>query len=365
MRRLLASMFITSFAMGIVGLVLVLYAKDHLNASYTEIGLLGPAYAALHVLLSVPAGRLADRYGRGPLLTLGLLSTACTFLLYSRANTVAWLLAVRLLHGAAEAPIWVNAQSAVVEFSTPMNRGRAMGAYGVSWATGFTLGPPIGGLLYGAVGPIRSFLIGATLTLLAAAVTAGAHFHKPKVTPEKMALRGLLPACLIGMFYFGIVAIVFTLFPAYARQLDISEAQIGLLLALFGGIRIVFLVPMGGLSDRFGSRSIILLGMLGLAASLASIAATTEYLMFAAAVLLLGVSEGATYPAVMSMVSKVGGDENRGYVLGVFNAVATVGWGLLPGVGGLTADVLGPTAPYLMCALIALTMFAFVWRSSL
>lgn len=362
MRRLLVSIFVASLAMGIVGLALVLYAKDHFHASYTEIGLLGPTYAVLHVLLSVPSGRLADRYGRGRFIFLGFVLTACAFVLYSRASTMALLLAARLLQGAAEAPIWVNAQSAVAELSNELGRGKAMGRYGVSWAAGFTIGPFVGGYIYEALGPVRTFLLGAVLTSVAAAVIVGVPFQKPTMKLGKATPRDLLPTCWIGLIYYGVVAIIFTLFPAHARQLNISEFQIGILLALFGGVRAVLLLPLGMLSDRFGVKPVVLFGISLLAMSVGAMASTTQYPMFVVIIVFLAMSEAITYPAMMNAVSRVGGEENRGYVFGVFNSIATIGWGLLPGIGGVVADAFGPKTPYLMCALMASATAAFVWR---
>jgi MFS family permease len=362
MRHLLVSIFLASLAMGIVGLALVLYAKDHLHASYTEIGLLGPAYAVLHVLLSAPSGHLADRYGRRRFIVLGLALTAFAFALYSRASTMTWLLATRLLQGAAEAPIWVNAQSAVAEFSSELGRGRAMGLYGVSWAAGFTIGPFLGGYLYETSGPVRTFLLGAALIAVAAAVMAGGTFQRSAMKLGKAPSRGLWPICWIGLIYYGVVAIIFTLFPAHARQLDISEFQIGVLLALFGGIRAALLLPLGMLSDRFGVKPVVLFGISLLAVSVGTMAMTTQYSMFIVIISFLAASEAITYPAMMNAVSRVGGDENRGYVFGVFNSIATIGWGLLPGIGGVVADAFGPRTPYLMCALAASATAMFVWR---
>lgn len=141
-----------------------------------------------------------------------------------------------------------------------------------------------------------------------------------------------------------------------------SEVEIGLLIALFAGIRAALLVPMGSLSDRIGHRSIILAGMFGSALALAGIALVSGYLALAVIISIMAAAEGAIYPAVMSMISKAGEGKNLGYVIGIFNAVTMVGWGLFPGVGGALADVYGPTSPYLMCAVVALVASVLLWK---
>lgn len=365
---MLAGMFVISLSMGMAGLVLPLYAAKELRASYTEIGLLGVAYVVFDALLSVPAGRLGDRKGRKPMIVVGFFLTACVLALYPFASTVIWLIVLRFLQGATEAPIWVNAQGAVADLSSPGGRGRAMGTYGTSWAVGFGVGPILGVALYVAIGAARTFLLSAFVAFIAAALVAGMSLPKPKVAKRKLRLRNLWPAWIVGLIYVGIVATVFTLFPVYATKpvsesgLGMSEIHVGILITLFTLIRAVLFIPLGGLSDRLGHRPVILAGMVGSALAMASIMLISGYLALAVIILILAAAEGAVYPAVMSMVSKAGEGGNLGYALGVFNAVAMIGWGLFPGIGGALADAYGPTSPYLMCAGIALAASVLVWK---
>lgn len=364
MRQLLTGMFLVALSMGMSGLALPLYAKD-LGASYTEIGMLGVAYVVFLVLFSVPVGSAGDRRGRKPLLVLGFFLTACVLALYSLVGAVIWLIALRFIQGAAEAPIWVNAQSAVADLSGRGERGRAMGAYGSSWAVGFAIGPLMGGALYVAIGPAQTFLLSALAAFIATVIIAGIHLPKPKLVARKLRLRGIWPACFVGLIYVGIVSIILTLFPAYATSpegLSIPKVEVGLLITLFAGIRAVLFVPIGSLSDRIGHRSIILAGMFGSALALAGVAFISDYLALVITISILAATIGAIYPTVMSMVSKVGEGKNLGYVLGIFNAVSFVGWGLFPGAGGALADAYGPTSPYLMCAVVALVASVLLWK---
>ncbi len=364
MRQLLAGMALMALSMGMAGLALPLYAKE-LGASYTEIGMLGVAYVIFMVLFSVPVGSAGDRRGRKPLLVLGFILTACVLALYSLVDVVIWLIALRFLQGATEAPIWVNAQSAIADLSGRGERGRAMGTYGTSWAVGFATGPLLGGALYVAIGPAQTFLLSALVAFIATALIAGMSLPKPKLVARKLQFSSIWPACFVGLIYVGIVSVIFTLFPAYATStdgLDIPTVEVGFLITLFAGVRGVLFVPMGSLSDRIGHRSAILAGIFGSAFALAGIALLSSYLALAAIICILAAAEGAVYPAVMSMISKAGEGENLGYVIGIFNGVSMVGWGLFPGVGGALADVYGPTSPYLMCAVVALVASVLFWK---
>jgi len=360
MRYLLASTFIISLSMGIVGLALPLYAKD-LGASYTEIGLLGTTYVVFNFLFSPLSGRVADRRGRKPFLVLGLFLVACSFILYPLIRSVRWLLVVHLLQGAAEAPIWVNAQAAVADLSRTEKRGRAMGVYGTSWAFGFAIGPFLGGYLYKIIDAHLIFMLGAFIALAAALTMSATQLPKPHVVSRRIKLGELGPACFLGFIYIGVVSIIFTLFPVYVRNLGMTELQIGSLIALFAVVRGLLFVPVGGLSDKYGPKPIIGLGLFGLVVASAGLVVTTEYFLLIPVIIILAAAEGSIYPAVMSIVSKIGG-QTSAYLLGIFNGVAMLSWGILPPIGGFLADAVGPTLPYFMCAPISFAALIVVQK---
>lgn len=361
MRKLLLGMFLMAFSMGVAGLALPLYARD-LGATYTEIGMLGVAYVLFDVLFSIPAGRAGDRWGHKPLLVIGFLATALTITSYYLAGAVIWLILLRFVQGAAEAPIWVNAQSAAAALSDSGRRGRAIGSFGVSWGLGFGLGPVVGGLLYAGVGAAQTFLISGVFAFAGAAVVLTMPAAKTKVVKRKPNITRILPACFAGMVYVGIIAIIYTIFPVYATNgLGMTEFQAGLLITVFSVARAILFLPLGRISDRVGYRHVLLAGLLGSSLASAAIALISGLYSITAMILLLAVAEGATYPAVVSAISKEGEGGNLGYVIGIYNAVAMIGWGLFPGVGGALADVYGPTSPFLMSAGIGLLSALILW----
>lgn len=351
MRYLLASTFIISLSMGMVGLALVFYAND-LGASYTEIGLLGTTYVVFNFLFSPISGRVADRQGRKPFLVFGLFLVACSFGLYLLVKAVWWLLFVRLVQGAAEAPVWVNAQAAVADLSRAEKRGRAMGVYGTSWGFGFAIGPLLGGYFYHAFGAVPTFTLGVLLTLVASFIMLATSLPKPHIVPQRIKFGELGPACFIGFVYVGVVSVILLILPVYLYKLDMSAVQVGSLVALFGIVRASLFIPIGGLSDKYGSGRVINLGLFGLVVGSVCLVFTTEYFLLIPIIIILAAAEGSIYPAVMSIVSKIGG-QTSAYLLGVFNGVAMLGWGILPPIGGFLADAVRPTLPYFMCALIS------------
>ncbi|MBS3815428.1 MAG: MFS transporter [Hadesarchaea archaeon] len=361
MRRILAAMFIITLGIGITGIVLPLYAWD-LGASYTEVGLLGITYIAFNVLLSVPVGRASDRFGRKMPLILGMLSISIVFLLYSWQASVIWLLLIRLVQGVVESPIWINAQTAIADLSPRDERGQAMGRYGFSWSLGFAIGPVIGGFLYATVGAIGAFVLCAILGGIGTLIVAGISVPDPKVTFEKTSLEGIWRPCVVGFVYVGILGLIVTLFPPYGRELGMTATTVGILITLFGVVRAILLVPLGDLADKLSYRKVILMGLGGIAIASLGVGLFSSFLLLTLVFLLLAWSEGAIYPAAVSMASEIGKGKNRGYVLGIFNASTMAGWGIFATVGGSAADTLGSKTPYFMSAIIAFVVLISMWK---
>jgi DHA1 family tetracycline resistance protein-like MFS transporter len=124
-------------------------------------GVLGSSYGLLQFVVSPLLGRLADRYGRRPVLLAALGCLGVDWLAHAMTPSPWALLAFHTLAGAcAGTPTVVNAYIAdVVE---PARRAHAYGLVGAAFGLGFVAGPTIGGLL-GAVDVTLPFFAAAAL----------------------------------------------------------------------------------------------------------------------------------------------------------------------------------------------------------
>lgn len=128
-----------------------------------------PAVVALLVI--VPAGHLADRWGRLPPLFLGLMMAALGLMAMTQTASpwVVMALAVPAMLGHVfTTPSW---SAAVMDLSQADNRGIVWGLMATIQGTGGAVGPAIGGQWTELYGPLGSFRLAGGL-LLAAAVIA-------------------------------------------------------------------------------------------------------------------------------------------------------------------------------------------------
>lgn len=129
-------------------------------------------YVLTHASLLLGCGRLADLYGHGRLMTWGLLASAVALAGCGSAPSFGWLIAARVGQGVGAALVSGSAP-ALVTLAAPLEaRGRALGIFHMSVATGYALGPLIGGMLVDGFGWRAVFWFRVLPALLLAWVAA-------------------------------------------------------------------------------------------------------------------------------------------------------------------------------------------------
>jgi MFS family permease len=108
------------------------------------------------------------------------------------------------------------------------------------------------------------------------------------------------------------------------------------------------------LVPRLGEYRLAFVGIASFVAGLLTVAASTTIIPTIAGLALVGLGVGAFNPSGSSLVSRQAGDANRGAVMGVYQASASMARVLGPLVSGLIYSHWGHEAPYLVGALVTL-----------
>ncbi|HVK33142.1 MAG TPA: MFS transporter, partial [Burkholderiaceae bacterium] len=109
-------------------------------------------------------GALSDRFGRRPVLLIGIGGLGISFIVTGLATALWMLIAVRVFSGAMQANAAV-ANAYVADITPPEERAASFGLLGAMFGIGFILGPVIGGLL-GAIDVHWPFFAAGALALL-------------------------------------------------------------------------------------------------------------------------------------------------------------------------------------------------------
>ena len=93
-------------------------------------------------------GRLSDRIGRRPVILIGVLGFAASFLVFGIADgSLPIMYASRVLGGLFSGAVTSVIVAYVADITPPDQRTKGMGLVGMSIGLGFTIGPGFGGLL--------------------------------------------------------------------------------------------------------------------------------------------------------------------------------------------------------------------------
>ena len=159
------------------------------------------------------------------------------------------------------------------------------------------------------------------------------------------------------------IGIVFPVLPGLLRELS-GTGQIavdyGVLLTLYALAQFLCSPVLGGLSDRFGRRPVLLLSLAGAAIDYGVMAcAPTLWLLFVGR-LLAGVT-GANMVVATATIADLSSNAQRARHYGYLHACIGLGLVVGPALGGLLGQV-SLRYPFMLAALLNLLVLAFAWR---
>ncbi|MDO9004374.1 MAG: MFS transporter [Aquabacterium sp.] len=164
---IMVTVLLDMMSIGIIAPVLPKLIGSFMTSGASTSVAYGAAQAAFAIaqFFSAPVlGALSDRYGRRPILLLGLLGMGINFFVTALASEFWMLLAVRVMGGAVCANIAV-ANAYVADITVPEERAKNYGMLGAMFGLGFILGPVLGGTL-GNYDLHWPFLLAGSLSLL-------------------------------------------------------------------------------------------------------------------------------------------------------------------------------------------------------
>lgn len=158
------------YAVRMVGLFMILpvfslYADQFEGATPTLIGMALGIYGLTQALLQIPYGMLSDRFGRKPMIALGLVVFALGSLVAAGADTIYEVIAGRALQGAGAVAAVLMALAA--DLSREEHRLKMMSFIGISIGFAFAISMVMGPILNQHIGLSGLFVFTAVLAVLA------------------------------------------------------------------------------------------------------------------------------------------------------------------------------------------------------
>ena len=136
----------------------------------------------------------------------------------------------------------------------------------------------------------------------------------------------------------------------FGTEFHLSKTEIGLVFSAFAYPYLLFQIVGGWVSDRFGAkRTLIACGVVWAAATVLTGMAGGLLSMLAARVL-LGLGEGATFPAATAAMSRWVTKDTRGFAQGITHAAARIGNAVAPPIIVAVMATQGWRTSFYVCA---------------
>ena len=329
-----------------------------LALTYAAAGTVQAAYFWTYMLVQVPVGIAADRWGPRRVMLACMAMLAVGALAFAASRSYPAAIAARMLVGVGAAAVWVPSVRLVGEWFDPAERGRAAGLIGAGGAVGGTLGLLLMPWLAAAWGwrwAYGSMALPALVTLLLIALLlrprapAGPAPPMPSGSVRRvLAMRAIWPFNLTVLFAYGGYFSFLTFLPAFlVARLGLTPTRAGLVAALITAGTIVSWPLAGALSDRAGRRKPFYV-----ASQLASVGLCLVYAFVvpglgAAGAMVISVVAGVLVGGLILpfvMITELVPPELSGTAAGIVNTACFVGAMVLPIALGRVVDVTGSFA---------------------
>lgn len=174
------------------------------ESSPAEVSWVLNAYTIVYATMLIPAGGIADKFGRKKIFMLGVLLFLLASLACGAATSVDWLIGARILQAIGASLLSPASLSLILEAFPQSKRAVAVSSWGAVGAMAAALGPGLGSFIIDTVGWQWAFYINIPVGLIC--LWRGTTILKESVNP-----RDKIRFDLIGMLIliFGVGAIAF------------------------------------------------------------------------------------------------------------------------------------------------------------
>lgn len=258
---------ISGFSQGmLLPLIAIIFENNGLSSSLNG---LNATALYIGILLASPfMEQPLRKFGYKPIIILGGLLVIISLALFPLWKTFWFWFALRLLIGIGDHSLHFATQTWITSFSPENRRGRNLSLYGLFFGIGFAAGPLMAPLVN--INEALPFIVSSALCLLGWIFL----FSLKNEFPEQDirlnsffdTIRRFSQAWKYGwvsflppLVYGFLEASLNGSFPVYALRIGLDIKSVSVLLASFAIGAIIFQLPLGVLSDKFGRRNVLTL----------------------------------------------------------------------------------------------------------
>ena len=357
------------------GLVLptFLFYAQNLGATTAIATVIIATYSMGQFIATPLWGRLSDRIGRKPVLLISIFCQSICFMALALAPNL-WMLALARFMGGIVSGNISTAMAYVSDSTNEEKRAKWLGYIGASVSIGFMTGPAIGGLLGGQDASSASLfypgIVAASIAFMTGIIaifflkeSLKPEHRNPNTNKESSLLKNwglvfkrpvLAEIVLLGFLMMFVTGTFETIFPLWTEaRFYWGPMQVGYSMTYIGlTVTLVQVFVVGRVVPLLGEANVIRLAFIGYSIGLFIMAQAPSWVVMMVG-LTFSASSGATFgTAASSFVSKFAGDNEKGFVLGVYQSCGWLGRISGPLAVGVIFSAIGVNAPLYLGMLV-------------
>jgi MFS family permease len=343
------------------------------------------SFGIVKALANLLAGRYSDRIGRKRILVAGWLAGLPVPFLLILAPSWGWVVLANVFLGINQGLCWSTTVIMKIDLVGPRQRGLAMGLNEFAGYISVSLAAFLTGYLAAGYGlrPVPFYpgiafaVVGLALSVLFVHETRGHAQHESRLRTasaeqsqgpapsfaEILLLtswrdRALFAASQAGMVNNLNDGLVWGLIPIYLTNAGLSLAQVAVITAIYPGVWGASQLVTGALSDHWGRKWLIAVGMWVQAVGIGLFVLAHGFLPWLGGAVLLGIGTALVYPTLLAAIGDVAHPDWRATAVGVYRLWRDGGYAVGALASGLLADAWG--IPIAIAAVAALTFVSGV-----
>lgn len=326
------------------------------------VGVVLSMYGLWQAVVRLPLGMVADWIGwRKPFIVAGLVLAGVGAVVLALAGNVGTMIVGRAIVGLS-AGTWVPLVVVFTSLFPPEQAVRASTTITTIGTVGRLLATSATGWLNDLGGYGLAFFLAAGAAWLAALVVLPvAEERRAPRRPSWRALGALivrrdvlLPTLLAVLAQYVTWATAFGFIAIIADRMGATAVQQSLLLTANLTALTVGNLTATAATRRFGAKPLVSVSFVLLALGTAVVAAAPALSWLFVAHILIGLSQGISYPVLMGLSIRYVADAERTTAMGLHQAVYAIGMFAGPAVSGVLAEAMGISATFVLTAAVCL-----------
>ena len=348
--------------------VMSVYGSEYDNSSPFLIGLAIGIYGLTQALFQIPFGYLSDRYGRKPLLILGLCIFFIGSILSANSTDIIFVVIGRALQGGGA--ISAVLMAFLADSVSEQSRAKANAFVGFQIGLAFMLSLIIGPMITSSAGLSGLFWLISILSIVAILIVFTLPYTKPKkyYSLSISTFREVLDPKLLRLDFsiFSLHMILssgFIVMPLLivenniVNMIDNWQLYLPAILLSFIGM-----LPLIILSERYKKIKVILLFCITLLILSQAMFYTLDlnFSMFLIILTIFFVAFNSIEAILPSLLSKTASTSKRGLAMGIFSTSQFLGTFFGGAIGGLIYNIYDLNSVFLLTIFVAIIWLFFI-----